>query len=88
VLHGCSPIFDHDRACITICSHFPAQNVSCHSQHVVDDPDAKAWFTPSRVVHMCLCRALVAANPAVRRNALQLLVDAFPLHDPDASQVP
>lgn len=24
----------------------------------------------------------------MRRNALQLLVDAFPLHDPDATQVP
>lgn len=33
------------------------------------------------------CRALAAANPAVRRNALQLLVDAFPLHDPEATQV-
>jgi Condensin II non structural maintenance of chromosomes subunit len=37
-------------------------------------------------VALLLCRALVAANPAVRRNALQLLVDAFPLHDPDTSQ--
>jgi Condensin II non structural maintenance of chromosomes subunit len=35
---------------------------------------------------LLLCRALVAANPAVRRNALQLLVDAFPLHDPETSQ--
>lgn len=41
---------------------------------------------PDRWCMLRLCRALVAANPAVRRNALQLLVDAFPLHDPDASQ--
>ena len=43
---------------------------------------------PDRWCMLLLCRALAAANPAVRRNALQLLVDAFPLHDPDASQVP
>lgn len=27
---------------------------------------------------------MAAANPAVRRNALQALVEAFPLHDPSA----
>jgi hypothetical protein len=32
------------------------------------------------------CRALTAANAAVRRNALQLFVDAFPLQDPGATQ--
>ena len=35
--------------------------------------------------HHCI-RSLAAANGAVRRNALQLFVDAFPLQDPDAPQ--
>jgi hypothetical protein len=32
-----------------------------------------------RLYEPLLFRALAAANPAVRRNALQLLFDAFPL---------
>ena len=36
-----------------------------------------------RLYSPVLFRALSAANPAVRRNACALLVDAFPLQDPD-----
>ncbi|BDA48499.1 Condensin-2 complex subunit G2 [Coccomyxa sp. Obi] len=38
-----------------------------------------------RLYRPILFRALAAANPAVRRNALGVLLDAFPLQDPDAS---
>lgn len=37
-----------------------------------------------RLYEPILFRALSAANPAVRRNACALLVDVFPLQDPDA----
>eukprot|EP00775_Hariotina_reticulata_P006481 gene6481-6708_t len=38
-----------------------------------------------RLYEPILFRALAAANAGVRRNALQLLLDAFPLLDPEAS---
>ena len=37
-----------------------------------------------RLYEPILFRALSAANPAVRRNACALLVDVFPLQDPEA----
>ena len=37
-----------------------------------------------RLYEPVLFRALAAANPAVRRNACALLVDVFPLQDPEA----
>ena len=39
-----------------------------------------------RLYEPLLFRDLAAANPAVRRNALQLLVEAFPLTDLDGSR--
>ncbi|KAK9830117.1 hypothetical protein WJX72_009857 [[Myrmecia] bisecta] len=38
-----------------------------------------------RLYEPIIFRAMAAANPAVRRNALLLLIDAFPLQDPDAA---
>ncbi|CAL8463631.1 g3165 [Coccomyxa elongata] len=38
-----------------------------------------------RLYRPILFRSLAAANPAVRRNTLGVLLDAFPLQDPDAS---
>ena len=38
-----------------------------------------------RLYEPILWRGLTAANPHVRRSAATLLVDAFPLHDPDGS---
>ena len=38
-----------------------------------------------RLYQPILWRSLSAANPHVRRNAAMLLIDAFPLHDPDSS---
>ena len=38
-----------------------------------------------RLYHPLLFRGLAAANAAVRNNALQLLVDAFPLQDTSSS---
>ena len=39
-----------------------------------------------RLYEPLLFRDLAAANPAVRRNALQLLVEAFPLTDLDGTR--
>jgi hypothetical protein len=38
-----------------------------------------------RLYEPILWRGLTAANPHVRRSAATLLIDAFPLHDPDGS---
>lgn len=38
-----------------------------------------------RLYEPILWRALTAANPHVRRSAATLLIDTFPLHDPDGS---
>ena len=38
-----------------------------------------------RLYHPLLFRDLAAANAGVRNNALQLLVDAFPLQDTSSS---
>lgn len=52
-----------------------------HSQRLTPGTDAMLL----RLYHPLLFRDLAAANAGVRNNALQLLVDAFPLQDSTAS---
>lgn len=52
-----------------------------HSQRLTPGTDAMLL----RLYHPLLFRDLAAANASVRNNALQLLVDAFPLQDSAAS---
>ena len=41
-----------------------------------------------RLYEPILWRSLAAANPHVRKNAATLLIDAFPLHNPDRCAPP
>ena len=52
-----------------------------HSQRLTPGTDVMLL----RLYHPLLFRDLAAANAGVRNNALQLLVDAFPLQDSTAS---
>ncbi|KAL0041759.1 hypothetical protein WJX79_003625 [Trebouxia sp. C0005] len=52
-----------------------------HSQRLTPGSDAMLL----RLYHPLLFRDLAAANAGVRNNALQLLIDAFPLQDTSAS---
>ena len=52
-----------------------------HSQRLTPGTDAMLL----RLYHPLLFRDLAAANASVRNNALQLLVEAFPLQDSAAS---
>ena len=51
-----------------------------HSQRLTPGMDAMLV----RLYHPLLFRDLAAANAAVRNNALQLMIDAFPLQDSGA----